>query len=632
MKKIFCILIAIALLFTSADTAFAKKKDADKKNNHKKNHHEYKDTEEEEKEYKIDDLPVIKYGEYIIPINPIAHGMDAKITFDKTTAEVKVVKGDTTIIINFKKEIVTINSVSDENSGIFTAKWYNKTIVLIKYIAYALGARIDIDDEEIIVGPPSIDLPTNIVITPVGTVVTANTLNTTTLYMNATAKIVAGIATGQRAELYVGSKLVATDSYISATDTEVNFTTSDGTPTNAELQAIVPKSGVVTVKLYKTNNSILTSAVANPTLLVDYLVPTLTGITSATYEAASSQLKLNVTGAGAVGDKVDVTKISFYDYISGRSYQLTNVSTTGSSGTINSNNLLTINIGTVDKQGISSIIGSSYYLNVAIGSLLKDAAGNSSNEIVTVIIVPVTTMSGLDLPTKVTVSPIGTTVIANTLNSTIICMNTTAKIIAGQATGGKAELYVGTKLVAVDGYITATDTEVNFTTSDGSPTNSELQTAIPAGGVVTVKLYNIYNNVVTSAVANPTLVVDYVAPAITGINYAIYDVSDNQIYFVTTNASPVGDKVEVTKISLFDSTLGRTYQLTNATGTGSTGIVNSTSSFTINIGSIDKLGLSGYGTTTVSLYIAVGSLLFDAAGNRSPEFSYIQTIPVTVIK
>lgn len=116
-------------------------------------------------------------------------------------------------------------------------------------------------------------------------------------------------------------------------------------------------------------------------------------------------------------------------------------------------------------------------------------------------------------PTAVAVTPVGGTVVADTLNSTNTNMTATATITAAQATGGKAELYVGATKVATDATILAADTTVAF--DIGATSTATLQAAVTAGGVVTVQLYDAGGNFSTSAVANPTLVVDYVAPTVT---------------------------------------------------------------------------------------------------------------------
>jgi hypothetical protein len=636
MKIILCFIITATLLITSASTAstaFAKQHKEGEQQKQKTSQQNYSRYKTKRQEFKIKESPVIKYSKYNLPIKPITKGMGATVTFDKATSVLTVVKGSITIVIDFKKEIVTVNGVEDTKSGIFNAKNSKKTTVLIKYIAKALGIRIGWDKDEVIVEVPGLDLPTNVVVTPFGTTVLANTLNSSTLYMTASANIIAGQATGGKAELYVDSKLVARDEVIAATDTAVTFTTSDGTPINAELQTAVPKSGVVMVRLYNANNQYVTSKVANPKLTVDYVAPSVTGIISATYHAATNKLMLTVTGAGAVGDKVDVTKLSLMDTALGKTYQLTNAVATGSTGVVKNVNLLEITLGSVDKLGLTGFGTSTMYLTVAAGSLLSDAAGNTSTSTTAVQTIPVTvTSTVLDLPTNVTVTPIGTTVIANTLNSSSLFMIASANISAGQAAGGKAELYVGSKLVATDAVIAATDTSVSFTTSDNTPTNTELQAAVPTGGLVTVKLYDANNHSVTSSVSNPTLIVDYVAPSVTGINSAVYNVSGSAIYLNVNGISTIGDKVDVTKISLTDTTSGRTYQLTSSPVVGSTGSVINTNQLVITIGSADKIGLAGFGESTVYLNVLVGSLVSDAAGNSSPAFTTVVSIPVILIK
>ena len=139
-----------------------------------------------------------------------------------------------------------------------------------------------------------------------------------------------------------------------------------------------------------------------------------------------------------------------------------------------------------------------------------DAAGNYSAQSTAILTVDNTAPTS---PTGVGVTPVGGTVIANTLNTTNTHMTAVATITAGQATNGYAELLVGGVVKLTDSTILAGDTTVTFTTSDASPTNAELQAAIAAGGVVTVKVYDEAGNNATSSVSNPTLVVDYTAPS-----------------------------------------------------------------------------------------------------------------------
>ncbi len=120
----------------------------------------------------------------------------------------------------------------------------------------------------------------------------------------------------------------------------------------------------------------------------------------------------------------------------------------------------------------------------------------------------------LSVPTAVTLTPLGGTLVANTLNSTNTHLEIGAAITAGQATGGKAEFFVGATKLGEDTSIAAGDTTIAYTTSDGTPLNAELQAKIAAGGVVSVKLSDATGNNITSAVGNPTLAVDYVVPTV----------------------------------------------------------------------------------------------------------------------
>jgi hypothetical protein len=316
--------------------------------------------------------------------------MGATVDFNKDTAVLTVTKGTTTIVINFKDKTVTVNGEADTNSGIFTAKNDKKTTVLIKYIANKLGVRINIKGDDITTTIPGLDLPTSVKLTPVGGTVVANTINTTTEYLTATATVIAGQAVGGKAELYVGSKLVATDASIEAADTTVTFTTSDESPANDELKALIPEGGKVTVKLYNAEGQSVTSAVKNPTLKVDYVVPTLTGITSAEYTVSGSAIIVNVTGASSLNDKVDVTKISLYDTALNKTYQLTNAEGTGSTGVVTSDTKLTITLGSADLAGLAGFGSSTVTLSVAAGSLLTDKSGNASAEFAGVRDIPVT--------------------------------------------------------------------------------------------------------------------------------------------------------------------------------------------------------------------------------------------------
>jgi hypothetical protein len=391
MKKLICLMLTAAMVLTPTTMAFAKNGNQGHQNQQsgqqveEQNNDQDQDQQQEQQSvrikekkqsFKLDGSPVIKYGKYKIPLSPISKGMGATTTYDKATAVLTIKKDTTTIVIDFKNKTVTVNGIADTTSGIFTAKNDKKMTVLVKYIAKVLGVRVSVDKDKVVVTVPGLDYPANVTVTPVGGTVVANALNNTNLALTAAATIKAGQAT--KAELYVGTKLVATDATIAATDTVVTFTTADDTPINTELQTAVPTGGVVTVRLYNASNVYVISKTANPTLIVDYVAPTVATVISAAYSVSGSAITVTLTGASAVGDKVDVTKVSFYDSALARTYQLTNTTSTGSTGVVVDANTLIITLGSADRIGLTGFGLSSMFMNIAAGSLLSDATGNVS--------------------------------------------------------------------------------------------------------------------------------------------------------------------------------------------------------------------------------------------------------------
>jgi len=390
MRKLICIILAAAMVLTPSSMALAKQSNNNKDKQTQNQEQQVKESEEQQVQiqsntrikekkssFKINGAPVVKYGRYKIPISPITKGMGATVSYDKTTAVLTIKKDVTTIVIDFKNKVATVNGIADTDSGIFTAKNDKKMSVLVKYVAEVLGVRVSVGKDKITVTVPGLDFPTKVTITPEGGTVVANALNTTNLSMSAMATIKAGQATGGKAELYVGSKLITTDTTIAEKDTTVTFTTSDGTPTNAELQALVSAGGVVTVKLYNASNQGVTSVKANPTLAVDYVLPTITSVTGATLSVSGSAVTLAITG-GSQGDKVDVSKISFYDTALAKTYQLTNAAETGSVGIVTNANTIVITLGLTDREGLAGFGNSTVIMYLAAGPLLQDAAGNVS--------------------------------------------------------------------------------------------------------------------------------------------------------------------------------------------------------------------------------------------------------------
>lgn len=637
MKKILCIILTAVLSLSIITPAYAYSNNKGmivKYQNQQKHKKDKKDKDKKAKKYKpkkvefkIKKSKVIKHGRYKLPVNPVTKGMGAEV--DYKDGILTVTKDDITIVINFKNETVAINGIIDHSSGLFKSKKNNGMTVLIKYIAKIFDIGVDIDDDEIEVELPTLTAPKEIIIRPVGPTIISNTVNTTTLYITASATIKAGQATGGRAELYIGSKLVATDSVISATDTTVTFNTSDGTPTNEELKALIPKGGEVQVRLYNKKNEYVIGKAAQK-INVDYEAPTILAYNSASFNPAKKQLIINVKGAGKKGDMVDVTLLTLYDSSVGRTYRLTNTANTGSSGTVKDANTLNIDIGSADMAGLTGFGGRDIQLIILAGSLLKDTAGNTSQSIGHSMTLPVTVETKLDAPTNIVLTPIGTVVTPNTINSSTLQLTATANIIAGQAEGGRAELYVGNKLVATDSVIYARDSSVTFTTIDVAPTYDALMALIPTGGEVTVKLYNSNKEVVTSK-TGPTLKVDYIAPTLTDISSVVYNRFAHQLYFTVSGAGAIGDKVDVNMITIHDPILGKSYRLTTSKN-GSEGVVNSDKSLVVNIGSRDRYALSAFESSNMYITIAPGSLIKDEAGNTSPSKLEAKTIPVTLIK
>ncbi|HHT87984.1 MAG TPA: hypothetical protein GX002_03110, partial [Clostridiales bacterium] len=336
--------------------------------------------------FEIKKSPMIKNGKYKLPTKPVTDGMGAGVDYKKEI--LTITKDGINIVINFKDETVRVNGVADTSSGIFTAKKKDVMNVLIKYIGRILGFSVNVNDDEIGVEIPSLAAPRDITVTPVGSNIIPNTINKSTIYISVTATITAGQATGGKAELYIGSKLIATDYDIKATDTTVTFNTSDGTPTNAELMALIPTGGKVSVKLYNVYNNMVSSK-SGPTLKVDYIAPTLTGISSVIYNRTTHQLYFSVSGAGAIGDKVDVSKITVYDYTLGKTYQLTS-SEKGSEGYVNSANSLVVNIGKADRKALSAFETTNMYIIISSGSFIRDEAGNTSQINTRAVSLPVT--------------------------------------------------------------------------------------------------------------------------------------------------------------------------------------------------------------------------------------------------
>jgi hypothetical protein len=116
-------------------------------------------------------------------------------------------------------------------------------------------------------------------------------------------------------------------------------------------------------------------------------------------------------------------------------------------------------------------------------------------------------------PTAVGFTPVGGTVVTNTLNNTNTNFIATATITAASATGGTAELLKdGASFSApvLDSDIGAEDTSVSF--DAGLTDTEEVQTAFASSATVSVKITDVAGNSNTSSVDNPAITVDYISP------------------------------------------------------------------------------------------------------------------------
>src|SRR3989338_7499958 len=122
------------------------------------------------------------------------------------------------------------------------------------------------------------------------------------------------------------------------------------------------------------------------------------------------------------------------------------------------------------------------------------------------------------VPTAVTFTAIGGIVVANTVNTTNTNFTGGATIIAGEATGGYAELLISGNPFSTpikDNTIADQDTLVFF--DAGLTSNTAVQTQITAGGVLSARLYDAAGNYIDNEVANPIIIADYIIPTFASV-------------------------------------------------------------------------------------------------------------------
>ncbi|MFA7661467.1 MAG: S-layer homology domain-containing protein, partial [Anaerovoracaceae bacterium] len=213
--------------------------------------------------------------------------------------------------------------------------------------------------------------PTDIRITPVGGTIASDTLNGTNTNMQARASIVSGEAVDGKAILYVNGIAQATDTAISAGDTEVVFDL--GLDSAAALQSQVTAGGIVTVELSDFMGNTSDSVIDNPTLTVDYVVPSVDSVSVP--PAASYKADRNIDFTIDFSENVFVTNGTPYIQVELETGGTVNASYTSGSGTSSLVFRYTVSPGDQDLNGIE-ITSDGISLNDGI---IRDTAGNDAN-------------------------------------------------------------------------------------------------------------------------------------------------------------------------------------------------------------------------------------------------------------
>lgn len=250
-----------------------------------------------------------------------------------------------------------------------------------------------------------------------------------------------------------------------------------------------------------TSNTI-SSAPSNPVFAVDNTAPT-----------APTVVALTPVGGNVVTNTLNTTNTN-----------LTAAATITAGQATGGTAVLKIGTTTVatDSTILAGDTSVAFTLNTSTNAALKaavatggvatvtvtDAAGNTAVSAVgnPTLAVAYTTPAA---PTGVALTPVGGTVVTNSLNNTNTNLTAVATITAGTATGGSAALKVGSTTIATDSTILVGDTTVTFDLSPAN--NAALQAAVAAGGVATVTVTDVNGNATVSTLSNPTLAVDYTA-------------------------------------------------------------------------------------------------------------------------
>ncbi|MSX76853.1 MAG: hypothetical protein F2738_02310, partial [Actinobacteria bacterium] len=317
-------------------------------------------------------------------------------------------------------------------------------------------------------------------------------------------------------------------------ESSVNFTSADVTVAGGTISGFTGSGTSYTFTFTPTTSSttsmsisvaggVFSDAVGNlntassaVTATVDTLIPIVSSLTSPTVNGAY-RAGTTIDIAVTLSENVVVTTGGGVPTLlleTGATYRA--VSYVSGSGT----SILTFRYVVQAGDTSSDLDAQSASALVLNGGTIKDVAGNDAG-----LIVPIASASGSlatskaividttapSAPTALATTPVGGIVVANTLLSASTNMTATASIVAGQATGGSAELILGTITIATDTTISAGDTSLNFNLNFS--TSAELQAAIAAGGQLSVRLIDAAGNISSSSQA-VTLTVDYVKPSV----------------------------------------------------------------------------------------------------------------------
>lgn len=306
-------------------------------------------------------------------------------------------------------------------------------------------------------------------------------------------------------------------------------------------------------------------------------------------EAAGNTTIQVTLPAAATGDSVELL-------LGGASFSTPKITSLNAGDTTTSFSVSQADLGTDAAKSLTAII--------------IDSAGNKGSANTTPFTFTLDTTAPT-APTTVTVTPVGGNVVANTLNNTNTNLTASAAITAGQ-TGGKAELKVGSSLIATDSSIVSGDSSVTFDL--GKTSTTALQAAISVGNVVTVTLFDAAGNATVSTASNPTLTVDYSPTTLTASGLAL-----------SADTGVAGDFITNTAAQTITATLSGA--LTN--GEVVHGSVDNGVTWTIANITVNGSNVITWTGATLSNTSSVKFKIVDAQGNESVVATHTYEVDTT---